>query len=184
MRQNRVLSYLLTRFQSTEPSPVPVTEELKDTQHLEIPEIYFINREHANSTCSKKHQSLEHDLYRRCAEVNTSTTCGKIEASNGRLANGTFSGELKLVGFPNNSGDFVVNLKCSVAKFYSVKKIAKNLNKKCRLPNAAVIDAVYCNVLYFPCYVDIKTIEMKFKGEDFIEFSGNICDTLDLTTLK
>ena len=180
----------MTRFQNTIPSPVPVPvpvpvmEEPKDTQQLEIPEIYFINREHANSTRSKKHQSLEHDLYRRCADVDTSTTYGKIEASNGRLANGNFSGELKLVGFPNNNGDFVVNLKCSVAKFYSVRKIAKNLTKKRRLPNAAVIDAVFCNALYFPCYVDIKTIQMKFNGEDFIEFSGNICDTLDLTTIK
>ena len=146
------------------------------TQHLETPEIYLINQEHAKPKISKKLQSLEHDLYRWCTGVDRATTKGKIEASKGSLAKSVFSAELKLIGFPSGAGDFVVDLKCGVAEFYSVNKITKCLNKKCRLPNAALINAVFCNVLYFPDYVNVKTIQMKFIKEDFIEFSGNVCN--------
>ena len=146
--------------------------------HREHPEIYLINPEHAKSASSKKLQSLEHDLYRLCAATDRATTKGKIEASKGKLANRIFSGELKLIGFPSGAGDFVVDLRCGVAEFYSVNKVTKCLNKRCRLSNAALLNAVFCNVMYFPCYVDIKTMKMKFIKEDTIEFSGNVTNDL------
>ena len=177
-RKNCVLSYLSTRFLSTTSPTVSVIDrpESKVTQHLETPELYLINLEHAKPKISKKLQSLEHDLHRCCAAVDRTTTKGKIEASKGSLANGVFSAELKLIGFPIGASDFVVDLKCGVAEFYSVNKITKCLNKKCRLPSSALINAVFCNVLYFPDYVNVKTIKIKFIKEDFIEFSGNVCN--------
>ena len=181
--QNCVLSYLSTRFQIPASSNVSAIVTLEGTQNLETPEIYLINQEHAKSTSNKKFQSLEHDLYRWCAGVDRTTTNGKIEASNGSLANGVFTAELNLIGFPSIACDFVVNLKCGIADFYSVNKITKSLNKKCRLPKADLINAVFCNVLYFPCYVDVKTIKMKLVKEDFIEFSGNICNDLSCPVL-
>ena len=171
------------RFPSLPAQTVPMSDKPKDTQHLETPGIYLISQEQPQPIRSKKLQTLEDDLHRLCAAADRTITKGKIEASKGRLANRVFSGELKLIGFPNNYNDFVLVLKRGVAQFYSVNKITKCINKRRRLPEPALISAVYCNVLYFPCYVDVKTMKMNFIKEDIIVFSGNVCD-LGCTRLK
>ena len=170
--QNMLLFHMSTTL------TVSLVAGSEDTQHLETSEIYIINQEKAKFTGNKNLQNLEHDLHQRCAGVDKTTTKGKIEASKGITVNGVFTAELKLIGFPRVTGDFVVDLRCGVAEFYSVNKITKYLNKKCRLPKTALINAVFCNVLYFPCYVNVETIKMKLIKNDFIEFSGNICNDL------
>ena len=160
VRQNSLLSKLWRTFQSPASSPsAPVVDEPDDSQHLETPEIYIILQGPEQSTGSKRHQSLEHDLHRRCSNVDKTITNGKIKASQGKQVNRVYSSELKLVGFPKNNGDIVVILRCGTAEFYSVSKITKCANKKFPVSDTASINAVFCNVLYFPCYLDVRTIK-------------------------
>ena len=183
--QNTLLSKLWRTFQSPSSSPpAPVVDEPDDSQHLETPEIYIILQGPEQSTRSKRHQSLEHDLHRRCSNVDKTITHGKIKASQGKQVNRVYSSELKLVGFPKNNGDIVVILRCGTAEFYSVSKITKYTNKKFPVPNTASINAVFCNVLYFPCYLDVRTIKMTFIQENIIKLSGNIWSNFNIPTLK
>ena len=184
VRQNSLLSKLWRTFQSPASSPpAPVVDEPEDSQNLETPEIYIILQGPDQSTRSKRHQSLEHDLHRRCSNVDKTITHGKIKASKGKQVNRVYSSELKLVGCPKNNGDIVVILRCGTAEFYSVSKITKYTNKKRSVSDTSSINAVFCNVLYFPCYLDVRTIKMTFIQDNIIELSGNIWSNLNIPTL-
>ena len=174
VRQSRVLSCVTTTLKRPTSPALSLMVVTGWTKPRKAPKIYLLNQEHANFRSSTELQSLEHDLLQRCAVVDRTTNNGTIEVSNINIASGIFTSELKLVNFPRFAGDFVVYIEYGIAVFYLVNKIAKCLNEKGRLPKSAPINAVFCNDVHFPSYVDVKSIEMQFRRDNLIEFSGAI----------
>ena len=174
VRQSRVLSCVTTTLKRPTSPALFLMVLTGWRKPRKAPKIYLLNQQHANFNSSTELQSLEHDLLQRCAVVDRATNNGTIEVSNINIASGIFTSELKLVNFPSFAGDLVVYIEYGIALFYLVNTITKCLNEKGLLPKSASINAVFCNDIHFPSYVDVKSIEMKLTKVNLIEFSGTI----------
>ena len=127
-------------------------------------------RHMATNSHYKKH-SLQQHLLHACKNVNNVGTIGKVKTSSGCLQNGSFTASLYLIDFPTD-GDIIAQIKPGVCEFFSVEKISKKLNKKNKLNSNAKLQAVFCNLIYFPCYIETSSIQLNFVSKTEISFVG------------